>query len=750
MRGARQNNLQNLDLDLAKRSLIVVVGVSGSGKSSLVFDTIAAEAQRQINSTFSAFAQNYLPSYGRPDVDLLENLSAAVVIDQRRLVGGPRSTVATFTDIGDWMRMLWSRGADPHVGYSYAFSFNDPAGMCPTCQGLGREKALDVEGFLDEARSLREGPFRHPEYKTGSLAWRRYADSGLFDIDVPIEQFSTKERHLLLDAAPGEVEPTGPHALPGEYEGVLVRFRRIQLAKDPAQLKGEAKKAYDRLVTEQPCTDCGGTRLNAAARTAHIDGLMLPAAYAMQVSDLSDTMRGWDLGPLRTVVDEITTQLDRLIELGLGYLSLDRATATLSGGEAQRVRMVGHLGSTLNDMLYIFDEPTTGLHARDVDRLAQLLIDLRDKGNTVLVVEHDPAIMAIADQVIEIGPAPGPHGGRLVFQGSFEQLRGTDTPTGAALRAHHVTDREPRVSTGLLRIEHARSHNLRDVSVDIPLGVLTVVTGVAGSGKSSLIHGHLPQVAPDAVLVDQGPIRGSRRSTPASWTGMLDEIRRIYPKATGQPAGLFSPNADGGCRACEGTGLTFIDLGFADSVTTPCETCGGRRFRPGALRHTVDGLTIADVFELTIDEARDHFTDTRLVRLLTTASQVGLGYVTLGQNLITLSGGERQRLKLARELTAGADIIVLDEPTTGLHPNDTGRLVDLLHRLVDDGRTVIVIEHDLDVIAAADHVVDLGPDGGHNGGLVQFTGSVTDLARTDTHTGEYLRRHLQNRRSARA
>lgn len=747
VRGAHQNNLQNIDLDLTKHCLIVVVGVSGSGKSSLVFDTIAAEAQRQINSTYSTFAQNYLPSYGRPDVDLLENLSAAVVIEQRRLVGGPRSTVATFTDIGDWMRMLWSRGATPHVGSSYAFSFNDPAGICPTCQGLGREKALDVEAFLDEARSLREGPFRHPDYKAGSLAWRRYAHSGLFDIDVPIEQYSTKERHLLLDAQPGEVEPTGPHALPGEYEGVLLRFQRIQLAKDPAQLKGEAKKAYDRLVTEQLCTDCGGTRLNAAARAAHIDGLTLPAAYAMQVSNLSDTMRGWDLGPLHNVVDDVTTQLGRLIELGLGYLSLDRATATLSGGEAQRVRMVRHLGSTLNDMLYVFDEPTTGLHARDVDRLAQLLIALRDKGNTVLVVEHDPAIMAIADQVVEIGPAPGPHGGRLVFQGSFEQLRAADTPTGRALRAQHVTEREPRAATGLLRIEHARSHNLRDVSIDIPLGILTVVTGVAGSGKSSLIHGHLPQVAPDAVLVDQGSIRGSRRSTPASWTGMLDEIRRIYAKMTDQPAGLFSPNADGGCRACEGTGLTFIDLGFADSVTTPCETCRGRRFRPGALRHAVNGVTIADVFELTIDEARDHFTDTRLDRLLTTASQVGLGYVTLGQNLTTLSGGERQRLKLARELTAGANIIVLDEPTTGLHPIDTGRLVDLLHHLVDDGRTVIVIEHDLDVIAAADYVIDLGPDGGHNGGLVQFAGSVTDLVRTATHTGKYLRRHLQTRLS---
>lgn len=746
VRGARQNNLQGLDLDLAKRQLVVVVGVSGSGKSSLVFDTLAAEAQRQVNATFSAFAQTYLPSYGRPEADLIANLSAAVVIEQRRVVGGPRSTVATITDIGDWLRMLYSRASTPHVGYSYAFSFNDPAGMCPACQGLGQRSTLDVAAFVDESRSLREGPFRHPEYKVGSLAWRRYADSGLFDVDVPIEQYSATERHRLLDAEPGEVEPTGPHALPGHYEGVLVRFRRIQLGKDPARLKGEAKAAYERLVTQAPCTDCGGSRLNEAARTAHIEGLTLPAASAMQVSDLVAAMHGWQLGALSPVVGEITAQLDRLVDLGLGYLSLDRHTATLSGGEAQRIAMVRHLGSTLNDMLYIFDEPTTGLHARDVDRLARLLTALRDKGNTVIVVEHDPAIMAIADEILEIGPGPGPAGGHLVFQGTYAELRTADTPTGRALRQRPAVDRTPRTPRGHLSITDAATHNLRDVTVDVPLGVLTVVTGVAGSGKSTLIHGHLPAVAPAAVLIDQGPIRGSRRSTPASWTGMLDEIRRLYAKATGRPAGLFSPNSDGGCRACDGTGLTFIDLGFADAVTTPCETCGGRRFRPGALRHTVQGLSIADVFELTIDEAREHFTDTRLVRLLTIASRVGLGYVALGQNLTTLSGGERQRLKLARELTGGADLIVLDEPTTGLHPTDIGRLLGLLHDLVDDGRTLVVIEHDLDVIAAADHVIDLGPEGGHDGGRVQFTGQVAGLAATDTHTGVYLRRHLADAR----
>lgn len=447
VRGARQNNLQGLDLDLAKRQLVVVVGVSGSGKSSLVFDTLAAEAQRQVNATFSAFAQNYLPSYSRPEADLIANLSAAVVIEQRRVVGGPRSTVATITDIGDWLRMLYSRASTPHVGYSYAFSFNDPSGMCPACQGRGQCMALDVAAFLDESRSLREGPFRHPEYKVGSLAWRRYADSGLFDVDVPIEQYSATERHRLLDAEPGEVEPTGPHALPGHYEGVLVRFRRLQLGKDPARLKGEAKAAYERLVTQAPCAECGGSRLNEAARTAHIEGLTLPAASAMQVSDLVAAMHGWQLGALSPVVGEITAQLDRLVDLGLGYLSLDRQTATLSGGEAQRIAMVRHLGSTLNDMLYIFDEPTTGLHARDVDRLARLLTALRDKGNTVIVVEHDPAIMAIADEILEIGPGPGPAGGHLVFQGTYADLRTADTPTGRGLRAGTWGSPTPRPTT---------------------------------------------------------------------------------------------------------------------------------------------------------------------------------------------------------------------------------------------------------------------------------------------------------------
>ncbi len=742
LRGVRQHNLRGIDLDLAKRSLVVVAGVSGSGKSSLVFDTVAAEAQRQVNATFSAYAQNYLPSFGRPDADRIAHLSAAVVIDQRRLVGGPRSTLGTVTDIGDWLRMLWSRASTPHVGTSSAFSFNDPAGMCPACHGLGVEKVLDVAAFVDPTRSLREGPFDHPDFRPGKLTWRRYADSGLFDVDVPVEQYSDGETHRLLFAEAGEVEATGAHALPGDYEGAVVRFRRIHLPKDPAGLKGEARRAYERLVTSGPCTACGGSRVNEEARTATVGGLTLPEAQAMQVGDLAERLRALEAGPLRPLVEDIATRLDRLVELGLGYLHLARETATLSGGEAQRVKMVRHLGSTLNDMLYVFDEPTTGLHARDVDRLGRMLLALRDQGNTVLVVEHDPAIMAIADQIVEIGPGAGIHGGELVFQGGFAQLREAGTPTGAALRAPRHRPEAPRPARGHLRIEHASTHNLRDVSVEIPLGVLTVVSGVAGSGKSSLVHTHLAEVAPGAVFVDQSPIRASRRSTPASWTGVLDEIRRIFARATGQPAGSFSPNSDGGCRDCEGTGVTYVDLGFTDPVTTPCETCGGRRFRPGVLRYELDGRSIADVFEMTIEEALDFFTAPKVVGVLERAAQVGLGYLTLGQDLTTLSGGERQRLRLARELTGDAELIVLDEPTTGLHAKDTGRLLELLGEMVDGGRSVVVIEHDLDVVAAADHVIDLGPEGGHDGGRVQLSGTVADLLASGTHTGRHLREWL--------
>lgn len=743
VRGARENNLRDVDIDLPKRQLIVFAGVSGSGKSSLVFDTIAAEAQRQINSTFSAFAQTFLPSYGRPDADLIANLSAVIIVDQKRLFGSPRSTVGTITDIGDWLRMLWSRGVTPSIGYANAFSFNDPAGMCPECEGLGEAKVVDLDELVDQSKSLREGPIKHPDFLPGKWPYRLYADSGLFDLDVPIEQFSPRERHLFFDAAPGEVEMNNPDAVFKTYEGLLSRFRRSYLSKDADALKGKSKEAYDRIVTRGVCPSCNGTRLNEAVHNAKLEGISIPDAFAMQVSDLADVMDGWTLGDLDGPRREVVTQLRRLVDLGLGYLSLDRATSTLSGGESQRIKMVRHLGATLNDMLYVFDEPTTGLHPRDVHRLNEMLIALRDKGNTVLVVEHDSEVMAIADRIVEIGPGAGKHGGTVIFEGTYDQLREADTRTGRALRRDGRGLRSPRSPSGWITISNADSHNLKNVSVDIPLGVLVAVTGVAGSGKSSLIHGHLRDARADAVVIDQAPIRGSRRSSPATYTGLLDPIRAHFAKKTGQPAALFSPNSDGACPDCQGTGMIFTDLGFTDPVSSTCETCQGRRFRSGAIKHTVDGVSIADVFDMSVDEAQEFFTVKKVRDVLRRCSDVGLGYLSLGQNLTSLSGGERQRLKLASELVGNSPVLVLDEPTTGLHSSDVDNLVGLLSGMVDEGRSVIVIEHNMDVVAAADWVIDLGPDGGHDGGEVVFTGTVNDLAETDTHTGTYLARALR-------
>ena len=733
LRGARQNNLQGVDLDLRKRTLTVVAGVSGSGKSSLVFDTIAAEAQRQINSTYSTYAQTYLPSYARPDADVIENLSASIIIDQRRLRGGPRSTVGTVTDIGDLLRLLYARAATPELGSPSAFSFNNAAGMCLRCRGLGEEKVVDVAAFIDESRSLREGPFRHPDYRAGSKSWRVYVDSGLFAPDVPLDQYSSRELDLLLHGAtPGSALS---ERVPEDYEGVLERFRRVQLAKDPSGLKGLARKAYDEIVTTGPCSECGGTRLNADARLATIDGLSLPQLGDLQISEVVDVMSDWQLGHHDHLVQDTIERLSRVVDLGVGYLSLNRDTSTLSGGEAQRIKMVRHLNSSLNDLLYIFDEPTTGLHPSDVQRLNTMLLALRARGNTVLVVEHDPAVMQLADRLIEIGPEAGSGGGHLVFEGTFDELRAADTPTGEALRHGATARREPRTPSGWLHIENADTHNLKNVTVDIPTQVLTVVTGVAGSGKSSLIHGHLSEVAPDAVFIDQAPINGSRRSTPASWTGMLDEIRALFARETVQPAALFSPNSEGGCRTCDGTGVLFLDAGFTDPVQMTCDACDGRRFRPGTEKYRVRDTSIADVFQMTMSDAADFFDTPRLTSALVRAKQVGLGYLRLGQNLTTLSGGERQRLKLARELTSPAPVIVLDEPTTGLHMRDVKGLIHLLHEMVVLGRTVVVIEHDLSLIADADYLIDLGPDGGSRGGQVQYAGPPDGIMNTDTRTG---------------
>ncbi|MDA0563835.1 excinuclease ABC subunit UvrA [Streptomonospora sp. S1-112] len=744
VRGARQNSLTGVDLDIPKRRLVVVTGVSGSGKSSLVFDTIAAESARQLNETFTAFQQARLPSYAHPDVDSLENLSAVIVVDQRRLTGGPRSTVGTISDIGARLRLLFSRIGEPSAGYSHAYGFNDPAGMCPVCEGLGVAAVAVETELVDDTRSLNQGAITFPTFKPGTWLWKAYARSGFFDPDKKVGDYTPEERHILLHAPAGQLTPpAGMDAVGTAYEGLVTRFNRIYLRREPASFKGAQRAAFERIVARRPCPDCGGTRLAAAVRASRINGLSIADHNAMQVSDLAREIARIDRPEVAPLVASLRAGLDRMTRLGLGYLSLDRATSTLSGGEAQRVKTVRHLGSALADMLYVFDEPTVGLHPRDVQALGETLLELRDRGNTVLVVEHDPDIMAMADHVIDLGPGAGAAGGQVVYQGDFAGLAAADTPTGRGLRGLRPRTRTPREPTGWTAVTDATTHNLKHVSTRFPRGVMTAVTGVAGSGKSSLVMGSLPAADPDAVLVDQRPIRGSRRSSPATFTGLLDLVRDVFAKATGQPAKLFTPNSAGGCPACEGSGAVYTDLAFMDGVVTPCEVCGGRRFTPEARSHTVAGRSIADVFEMSVTDALGFFEQPAIRAVLTRLSDVGLGYVTLGQSLTSLSGGERQRLKLAAELGGPHRTIVLDEPTTGLHIADVERLLDLLDRLVEAGSTLVVIEHNPAVVAAADWVIDIGPEAGRDGGTVVFEGTPQDMAATAaTHTADHLRRFL--------
>lgn len=746
VRGARQNSLKDIDVDVPKHQLVVVTGVSGSGKSSLVFDTIAAESARQLNETFSAFAQGRLPSYAHPDVDLLENLSAVIVVDQQRLTGGPRSTVGTISDIGARLRLLYSRIGQPAAGYSNAYSFNDPAGMCPNCQGLGVAASVVESELVDDDRSLNEGAITFPKFNPGTWLWKAYAKSGFFDPDLAIRDYTPEQRELLLNAPAGKhTPPAGMDAVGTAYEGLLTRFNRIYLQREPDSFKGKQREAFERIVSRGPCPECHGSRLAAPARASLIDGKSIADLNAMQISDLAERVAevaGVGVAPL---VANLRVHLERMMTLGLGYLSLDRATSTLSGGEAQRIKMVRHLGSALTDMLYVFDEPTVGLHPRDVATLGQMLEALRDRGNTVLVVEHDPDIMSIADHIIDLGPGAGTSGGQIVYQGDYDGLTHADTPTGHGLREHRRTARTRREPDRWIDIADATTNNLRHVSTRIPRGVMTAVTGVAGSGKSSLILGSLPTVEAEAIVIDQRPIRGSRRSNPATFTGLLNLIRDVFAKTTGAPAGLFTPNSTGGCPACEGNGVIYTDLAFMDGVVTRCEVCQGRRFTPVAQEHHVAGKTIADVFEMSVTDALDYFAHPAIRLILSRLHDVGLDYLTLGQTLTSLSGGERQRLKLATELGTPGRTIVLDEPTTGLHITDISRLIGLLDRLIDAGSTLIVIEHNLDIIAAADWIIDIGPEAGHEGGQVVYEGTPDQMI-TDggTHTAEHLRAHAKH------
>jgi excinuclease UvrABC ATPase subunit len=739
VRGARENNLANVSVDIPKRRLTVFTGVSGSGKSSLVFGTIAAESRRLINETYSAFLQSFMPTQSRPDVDALDNLSAAIIVDQERMGANARSTVGTVTDAATMLRIVFSRLGDPAIGPAFAFGFNNPEGMCPKCEGLGTVSTIDVSQLVNEELSLNDGAITVPNFTPDTWYWRAFAESGLFDPATRIRDFTPQEREDFLTRPATKMRIGGINLT---YEGLIPKVQRIFLSKDVESMQPHVRAFVDRAVTFTTCPVCGGTRLNERALSSRIRGRNIADCSAMQISDLAVFLADVEDESVAPVIAGLRNTLESLVEVGLGYLSLDRESGTLSGGEAQRVKMVRHLGSSLTDITYVFDEPTVGLHPHDIQRMNGLLQRLRDKGNTVLVVEHKPEVIAIADHVVDLGPGAGPDGGRVCFAGDVVGLRASDTLTGRHLD-HRARLREaPREPTGRLPITGATLHNLKDVSVDIPLGVLTVVTGVAGSGKSSLIYGSLPR-REGVVVVDQSPIRGSRRSNPATYTGLLDPIRSAFARANGVKAALFSANSAGACPHCKGLGVVYTDLAMMGDVATVCEVCEGRRFTPEVLRYTLNGKNISEVLGMPVALARDFFGSGPAHTILGRLSDVGLGYLALGQPLNTLSGGERQRLKLAIHMAERAATYLLDEPTSGLHLADVDQLLALLDRLVEDGNTVVVIEHHQAVMAHADWIIDLGPGAGQDGGRVVFEGPPAALVDTaDTLTAQHLRRYV--------
>ena len=763
VRGARVNNLKNIDVDIPKRRFTVVTGLSGSGKSSLVFGTLAAESRRLIDETYPSFVQQFMPANPRPDVDSLENLSAAVIVDQERIGANSRSTVGTATDAAALLRIVWSHLSEPHVGGSQAFSFNVASasgsgiltvdkknakgetkkaekatfevigGMCPACEGIGTVASLDEDLIVDRSLSLDEGALLVPGYPVDSWGWRIYAESGRIDPAKRVADYSAEEWDWLMYAEPTKVKIGDINMT---YEGMVTRIRRTWFGdREPKQAHIKAYK--DAIATTAPCPECHGTRLNEAARTATVHGKTLPEATAMQVNELARWVKELDEPSLAPALSKLSGMLEAMVEIGLGYLSLDRTSSTLSGGEAQRIKMVRHLGSSLTDISYVFDEPTAGLHPHDIEQMVGLLRSLRDAGNTVLVVEHKPAVITAADHVIDIGPGSGTAGGEVVYAGPLDGLAGTDSVTAEHLDHRPTLRDEVRTPSGHLEIRGASTNNLKGVDVDVPTGVLVAVTGVAGSGKSSLIHGSLGR-REDVLVIDQTPIKGSRRSNPATYTGLLDPIRSEFAKANGVKPALFSPNSEGACPECKGAGVIYPEIALQNAAPTPCEVCGGRRFRDDVLEYAFRGMSIADVFDFSVAEAAEVFTTGKAKTLLKRLLDVGLGYIRLGQPLPTLSGGERQRLKLAAQLKE-SDIFVLDEPSSGLHMADTAKLVDMLQGLVKGGATVIAIEHNLDVVSQADHVIDVGPGAGHEGGQVVFTGTPAELTAADTATGRALK-----------
>ncbi len=739
--GAKENNLKNISLNIPKQKITVFTGVSGSGKSSLVFDTIAAEAQRQLNETFTAFVQGFLPHYGQPDVDRIEHLNAPIIIDQKRVGGGSRSTVGTYTDIAALLRLLFSRVGQPHVGPAYAFSFNTPQGMCPECEGIGKTVQPDLEKFLDRDKSLNNGAILHPEFKVGKWMWKMYPLSGLFDNDKPIKDYSDEELHALLYGADVKVS-FGEFG--SKYEGLIERFTRMYIKKDAAAMSERNRAVFEQFVTSKICPMCNGARLNQAALNCKIDGKNIAEFADLEATELIKFLQSFTDPVAIKVASKLTERIEHLVNIGLGYLSLSRETSTLSGGESQRVKMIRHLGNSLTDMLYILDEPSVGLHARDVARLNELLKKLRDKGNTVLVVEHDPDVISIADHVIDLGPKAGTHGGEVVFEGSYEALKNANTLTGKFLKQHLPIKQKVRQQKGQMTVKSASLHNLKNVTVNIPIGVLTVVTGVAGSGKSTLINDVFLEQYPDVVVVDQARVTANIRSTPTTYTGIMDEIRQAFAKANKVSASLFSFNSEGSCPNCNGLGVVYTDLAFMAGIVSSCEICEGKRFKPEVLVYKLRDKTISDVLDMTVEEALIFFTEKKIKPVVQAMNDVGLGYLKLGQPLSTVSGGEGQRLKLATELHKKGSVYVMDEPTTGLHLSDIGLLMSIIDRLVNAGNTVILIEHHLDVIRQADWIIDMGPGAGREGGAVIFEGVPRNLVEEKRSiTGQYLEHILR-------
>lgn len=765
VQGARVNNLKDVSVAIAKRRLTVFTGVSGSGKSSLVFGTIAAESQRMINETYSAFVQGFMPTLARPDVDVLDGLTTAIIVDQERLGADPRSTVGTATDTNAMLRIVFSRLGKPAIGPPNAFAFNVASvrasgaitvergegktvkqtytrtgGMCPRCEGRGAVTDFDLSAFYDDSKSINEGALTIPGFSMDGWYGRIFNGCGFFDADKPIRKFTKKELHDLLYKEPTKVKIDGINLT---YEGLIPRVQKSFLAKDVDAMQPHIRAFVERAVTFTTCPDCAGTRLSEAARACKIRGVSIADACAMQISDLAEWVRGLREPALAPLLAKLAQTLDSFVEIGLGYLSLSRSSGTLSGGEAQRTKMIRHLGSSLTDVTYVFDEPTIGLHPHDIQRMNALLLRLRDKGNTVLVVEHKPETIAIADHIVDLGPGAGTAGGSVCFEGSVEGLRNSGTVTGRHFDDRAALKKTLRKPAGALKIRGATANNLRNVDVDIPLGVLVVVTGVAGSGKSSLVHGSLPAGA-DVVAIDQGAIRGSRRSSPATYTGLLDPIRAAFAKANGVKPALFSANSEGACPSCNGAGVIYTDLGMMAGVATPCEDCEGKRFQASVLKHHLGGRDISEVLAMSVTEAAAFFGAGKARTpaahaILERLADVGLGYLSLGQPLTTLSGGERQRLRLATHMAEKGGIYVLDEPTTGLHLADVEQLLGLLDRLVDDRKSVIVIEHHQAVMAHADWIIDLGPGAGHDGGRIVFEGTPADLvAARKTLTGQHL------------